>query len=168
MADYTNITESATDPDAPVTAGLVKALRDNPIAIAEGAVGAPRMTRTSLLAPVAGAGGTIARMLPVTGTINATVRSEVLRCLRGGTIRINVGFANGTGTGTNSTVIYRHGAAKTAVAQNTTLGASGTLTADISVSVGDMIYVEVTSGASTNGTMTSFTMESSNDGGMFA
>lgn len=43
MADYTTLTETATDPDAPVTSGLIKALRDNPIAIAEGASGAPRI-----------------------------------------------------------------------------------------------------------------------------
>ena len=43
MADWTTITETATDPDAPVTSTLIKALRDNPSAIAEGASGAPRI-----------------------------------------------------------------------------------------------------------------------------
>lgn len=44
MADWTNIVDSALDPDAPVTSELAYAWRDNPIAIAEGAVGAPRVT----------------------------------------------------------------------------------------------------------------------------
>lgn len=44
MADWTTITETATDPDAPVTSTLIKALRDNPAAIAEGASGAPRIS----------------------------------------------------------------------------------------------------------------------------
>lgn len=43
MADWTTITETATDPDAPVTSTLIKALRDNPAAIAEGASDAPRI-----------------------------------------------------------------------------------------------------------------------------
>lgn len=41
MADWTDIQDPALDPDAPVTSELAYAFRDNPIAIAEGAVGAP-------------------------------------------------------------------------------------------------------------------------------
>ena len=43
MADWTNITDTAVDPDAPLTSQLAYAWRDNPIAIAEGATGAPRI-----------------------------------------------------------------------------------------------------------------------------
>jgi len=42
MADYIGITESQSNPFAPLTSELVKQLRDNPIAIAEGQPGAPR------------------------------------------------------------------------------------------------------------------------------
>lgn len=48
MADWTNIADSALDPDAPVTSELAYAWRDNPIAIAEGAVGAPRVTASGI------------------------------------------------------------------------------------------------------------------------
>ncbi len=48
MADWTTITETATDPDAPVTSTLIKALRDNPAAIAEGASGAPRIDQPAM------------------------------------------------------------------------------------------------------------------------
>lgn len=48
MADWTTITETATDPDAPVTSTLIKALRDNPAAIAEGASGAPRINQPAM------------------------------------------------------------------------------------------------------------------------
>ena len=41
MTDYIAITESETDPGAPATSELAKKWRDNPLAIAEGAVGAP-------------------------------------------------------------------------------------------------------------------------------
>jgi len=43
MADWTNIPDTALDPDAPLTSDLAYAWRDNPIAISEGAVGAPYM-----------------------------------------------------------------------------------------------------------------------------
>ena len=43
MADYITITDSAIDPDAPLTSELAYAWRDNCVAIAEGAVGAPRV-----------------------------------------------------------------------------------------------------------------------------
>lgn len=41
MADYNAILDTQIDPDAPLTANLASQFRDNPIAIAEGAVGSP-------------------------------------------------------------------------------------------------------------------------------
>ena len=43
MADYIGITEAQSNPFAPLTSELVKQLRDNPLAIAEGAPLAPRL-----------------------------------------------------------------------------------------------------------------------------
>lgn len=43
MTDYTNISNVSVEPLAPVTSELMTSLRDNPIAIAEGSVGAPNM-----------------------------------------------------------------------------------------------------------------------------
>lgn len=43
MADWKQIPDTDVDPDAPVTSELMYALRDNPVALAEGAVGAPRV-----------------------------------------------------------------------------------------------------------------------------
>jgi len=48
LADWTNISDSQVDPDAPVTSELGYAWRDNPIANAEGAPGAPRIVRGAL------------------------------------------------------------------------------------------------------------------------
>lgn len=44
MADWTVISDTSLDPDAPLTSELAYAWRDNPIAIAEGAPGAPVLT----------------------------------------------------------------------------------------------------------------------------
>jgi len=52
MTAYVTITDAQTDPGAPGTSELWKQWRDNPIAIAEGSTGAPRIA-------VAAQGGTI-------------------------------------------------------------------------------------------------------------
>lgn len=41
MASYVAINNSEIDPDSPITADLMTKLRDNPLAISEGATGAP-------------------------------------------------------------------------------------------------------------------------------
>ena len=43
MTSYITITDAETDPNAPVTSELGKKWRDNPLAIAEGATGAPKI-----------------------------------------------------------------------------------------------------------------------------
>lgn len=43
MTSYITITDAETDPSAPLTSELAKKWRDNPIAIIEGATGAPRV-----------------------------------------------------------------------------------------------------------------------------
>lgn len=48
MADYTTITDTQVDPEAPITSELMSALRDNPIAITEGASGAPRVQTAAI------------------------------------------------------------------------------------------------------------------------
>lgn len=60
MPDFTNITNASIAPDAPVTAELMTALRDNPLAIAEGADGAPRLRAGfNATAPATGAGNRV-------------------------------------------------------------------------------------------------------------
>lgn len=72
MADWLDIADSATDPDAPLTSELAKAWTANPEAIAEGAVDAP---------PV---GGAIERLevIEVTSTVNAITFTSDISSLR--------------------------------------------------------------------------------------
>lgn len=56
MADWFSIPNTSVDPDAPVTSNLMYALRDNPIAISEGAPGAPRIQDAALSNVVTAAG----------------------------------------------------------------------------------------------------------------
>ncbi len=48
MAAWTNIPDSDLDPESPITTSLMIALRDNPIAIAEGASGHPEIVQAAL------------------------------------------------------------------------------------------------------------------------
>jgi hypothetical protein len=48
MASYITITDAETDPEAPLTSELAKKWRDNPIAITEGATGAPKIQKKAM------------------------------------------------------------------------------------------------------------------------
>ena len=48
MTDYTGISNTQVEPEAPVTSELMTSLRDDPIAMAEGAVGAPKVQGIAL------------------------------------------------------------------------------------------------------------------------
>jgi len=52
MTTYTAIPNGDIDPDSPITASLMALMRDNPIAITEGASGAPRIAYAGLAATV--------------------------------------------------------------------------------------------------------------------
>lgn len=56
MTSYITITEAQTDPEAPLTSELAKQWRDNPIAITEGAAGAPRIQDAALSTTVTDTG----------------------------------------------------------------------------------------------------------------
>ena len=70
MTDWTTIPDSSVDEGSPIDVTLMEALRDNPAAIAEGAVGAPRIqeaaiedgaiTRSKLNTATGSASGTVA------------------------------------------------------------------------------------------------------------
>jgi hypothetical protein len=70
MTSYTAIANGDIDQDSPVTQPLVTALRDNPIAIAEGASGAPRIEPIAFAANyyTAGAIGTYVWARRTTGS----------------------------------------------------------------------------------------------------
>ena len=59
MANWIWIADTALDPDAPVTSELMYALRDNPIALTEGAWGAPRLQRGAFNSSTASVSGTL-------------------------------------------------------------------------------------------------------------
>jgi hypothetical protein len=162
MADYTTITDAQVDPEAPITSELMSALRDNPIAIAEGAVGAPRIRTTALQGPVAGTDHLIMRLqedataieavssFPGVGLNNrASLASHLgVTCLVPGTITAY--FEHRVGSGGSAAVarILKNGSQ---VASWSTF--SFTFVArsvNISVEVGDVIIFQQHTGGSGN------------------
>lgn len=71
MADYISITDAQVEPLAPVTSELMNQLRDNPIAIAEGATGAPRVSSLAFNCEVRSTGAD-------SGSASGVVVGEVL------------------------------------------------------------------------------------------
>lgn len=104
MADWTNVLDSAQDPDAPITSEWGYAMRDNPIAIAEGAVGAPRIQSDAFQITAGSITGVLA-FPPYSAFLTATQESEKYVFTTRGTAR----FYIPTTTGTTQYSIIRNG-----------------------------------------------------------
>lgn len=105
MADWLNITDTQVDPDAPLTSQLAYGLRDNPIAIAEGAVGAPKIAK-----PIYGARGASVTFTGLDDFSGASARFyNNGAAVTGSTV--SVSFSDDGTTFYGSTVIYSSGGA---------------------------------------------------------
>lgn len=117
MTAYTAILASDIDPESPITSALMTSMRDNPIAITEGAAGAPRIQSAAFAAGAVNApaiaGGVVAQGHLKTAfgdvaTPNATSGSAVLPggeygfypslLSNAGPTRVMIAYAGGTGT----------------------------------------------------------------------
>ena len=85
MTTYTTIADASIDQDSPVTEALMEALGDNPIALAEGASGAPRIAiKTGYVSVAAGLPGTLTGVDAFSGLtlsasfINSGVNTRVI------------------------------------------------------------------------------------------
>lgn len=142
MASWTSIPDSSLDPDAPVTSELAYAWRDNPIAITEGASGAPRIQQSAMMDPTAGATNTL-KWLPdfaVGGGIGISDKSTVML---GGSMTVSFGFTRTAGT--LGFFRFRNGLET----QLFNKSASGTYSEDLSVIRGDVLYFGTVGGSAT-------------------
>lgn len=131
MADYVDLPNSALDGDSPGTQTIFEALRDNPIAITEGAAGAPRV-QTDAIANGAITGakvldGTITpdKLYPanvgekteaISTTLNSTtstsyVKKKEMALKRGGSFRVRFGLHTEVGGSVVYGRIYKNGVA---------------------------------------------------------
>jgi hypothetical protein len=88
MPSYIPITDTQIDPDAPLTSQLAYQWRDNPIAIADGAAGAPRIARLALEND---------GFIKDEGPIITTDWAEFVDIPRVRVIEVMIGFTNSSG-----------------------------------------------------------------------
>lgn len=161
MADWTTITETATDPDSPVTSSLIKALRDNPVAITEAASGAPRINVAAFTSPVAGTADIVARIRNLTAT-SVIVNSDPINVVRSGVIRLTFNaIMGGAGASVN---VRRLGSTDDIVF---TASSSGSYSVDITITRGQVLYLTA-GGASGTTSVSAITFQSGNGGGILA
>lgn len=147
MADWTTIADSQVDPKAPVTSELMAALRDNPIAIAEGATGAPRIWLPAFERLEVGSEVRSRDDAESAGASSYVGHS--FNFIQHGTIRVT--FQHRAANSRDSAVVYRTRAgSKTPVASYTNTTSYVTRTVDVPVIPGDRVSIEYV-GSNNNG-----------------
>lgn len=142
MTAYTVISDSSLDPDAPITSSLGYAFRNNPIAIAEGASGAPRLQIGALQRLTAGSEVRIRNDYPPGGGSGTALDFALLQY---GECRVT--FERRSGGTTITLRRYRGGAPVTIYSGDP----ETTQTFDISVLPGDEISLTWTGSNSADG-----------------
>lgn len=143
MTSYVAIPNGDIDQDSPVTQPLMTALRDNPIAITEGAVGAPRIVGAAMFAPSAGA--VVQRnCLPFgtetvasTGSASSNIAASVFTALVACTVQFRV-TCSITAVGTTDLRIFKNAAA----VQTYTTSQTGATT-NVTLAAGDNVGVVI-------------------------
>jgi hypothetical protein len=150
MTSYVAIPNGDIDQDSPITQPLMTALRDNPIAIAEGETGAPRIVGAAMFAPSAGTvvqrnclpSGTRSVSSGSSTTVTQLIEAASATALVSCTIQVFV-TGSASGTGSNREVdIYKNGT----IVQ--TYGTVTGSTVSISLAAGDNIGVAITAAGS--------------------
>lgn len=135
--------------EKPITLQQGRALRDNPLAIAEGAAGAPRVQTAAMEPPAAGS-VVIARYPNGGGaTTNTSITLPFhVNVLVAGVIRFAATMQSSSATGTQTLTLRKNG---TTVATLTITGttAATVKTADITVAVGDTLTATLISSSGT-------------------
>ena len=139
MATYTDPSTIGTSPNDPVTSEFGTAALDNPVAITEGAAGAPRSVIKSLERLAAGTQVRSQNTATFTGRT-----SNDLDILRFGILQIGtVNVVTTLGSGGNNTRI-----ARLRSGTETTLGSGGAQNVDVDVIPGDTIICQGRDGTS--------------------
>ena len=155
MADYVEILDTQIEPDAPLTAVLAGQWRDNCIAIAEGAAGAPRVRTLAMQPPSAGDNHIIMRLqeadrftdnsdYPVTGLNNRASSTQHLgfTALVAGVIRCYLQHRVTSSFGGHSSNVRILKNRSTVQSWSTTSDSYQTRTVDVSVDVGDVVIFQ--------------------------
>ena len=138
MTDYTDIALSALLPGEPWTSGKALAVYENPIAIAEGAIDAPRILLTALERITAGT--TIRSRNDTIRSVgdSETATAHAFSFIQTGVVRVSYTMTS-NGNATGSVRRIRDGTAATLVSNTS----GGTYTIDAAVLPGDLIEIRM-------------------------
>lgn len=143
MTTYTAIPDANLEPGKPARSVDAILLRDNPIAITEGAAGAPRVQAAALSDFETGS-TLIYESDDVISTLASNTKIIEAQVQRTGTISVTMKYRRTGGTSLiNSFRIYKNGVAQGAT-QSTTSTVYQTYSLDLSVSPGDLIQIFAT------------------------
>lgn len=147
MTTYTTLSNSTVDTDKPANKSLLRALRDNPLAIAEGDVTAPSIMTSALEVAV---GDVISYADDILSTINSTTFTSVKTVIVPfkGAYRISFNLVNASGN-TSFAVLGRPYLNGVAVGTEVTTNSSIASTQDITgVTAGSTLEIRTRSIAS--------------------
>ena len=158
MTDYNPITEAETDPEAPSKSSLWKRWWKNPIAMFEGALGAPRILADAFPDFAAGNVEIINFMMPA-GTVASKTRSgsngqnkqaalNAYQAIKAGTLRLSIEMRKwGAYTGgADGFHVLKNG---TEIASVMATNAWATYTTDFTFAAGDEISAQVSVSSTT-------------------
>jgi hypothetical protein len=144
MADWTNIPNGNIETGKPIRAIDGRALRDNPIAIAEGAVDAPRVAPRALQAP-----GILSGAINGTSWVAFTGLGDFKQ------IRFDIAWANTAGSPTTRIEFSNDGGSSwggTQILVNSSLNSLGVVASGhIDLETGETVCAALNIGASTTG-----------------
>ena len=150
MTSYIAITDAETDPEAPLTSELAKKWRDNPIAITEGATGAPRIVAAAMYRPTSGTvvqrdclpWGSETNAASGTETITNLLRASPFTALVSCTVQVRLTFtmASSGGGSSNSVAVLKNGTS----VQTYTTSQTG-VTVNVSLSAGETLAIRTRS-----------------------
>jgi hypothetical protein len=152
MADWTEQDPNSLLPGKPWTAAKALASFENPVAIAEGAPGAPRIVTPALVGPVAGGGFILWRQDATVFTVAPTyldvglhryfdiARHVGFLCLVPGTIRCSFEHAAGGPGGYSDVRIIKNGTALQSWSNSSTSFVARSL--DVTIDTGDQVIFQ--------------------------
>ena len=148
MTTYRTISDTEVAVDAPITQPLMQALKDNPIAITEGAENAPRITAAGLSNVEAGDFFLVGDISASQSTGGEETKSLTYTVAKAGTYRVKIGAVKRFNTTYSSSSHKADFYVEGAVVFSTGTYSSGSTTAvvatqSVTLAAGDEIYVKI-------------------------
>ena len=143
MTTYRAIAASETDPDAPLVAALMKAVADNPKAITEGAVGAPRVAIGALERLTAGTAIRSRDDTTASTSSSSYVTEFSFDFAQSGTVRVTFSQRSTGGSQSDAQILRTRNRVSTALfTWSTTSTSFQARTGDVGVLPGDLIAIQ--------------------------